>query len=150
MYGLIDKDGNQLVENKYLYMDNAFDGYFIAYKEGEGLGIIDKQDKVLINFEYNGLNKIGDKQLIKAVNMDTDEEITTIFSKDMQRITTMKNVGMGVYDDYIELYNDEGEVYINNNGEIKQANELIKPEFLSNYFKTYKDNGEIYYSDERM
>ena len=131
-------------------MDNAFDGYFIAYKEGEGLGIIDKQDKVLINFEYNGLNKIGDKQLIKAVNMDTDEEITTIFSKDMQRITTMKNVGMGVYDDYIELYNDEGEVYINNNGEIKQANELIKPEFLSKYFKTYKDNGEIYYSDERM
>ncbi len=138
------------MENKYLYMDNAFDGYFIAYKEGEGLGIIDKQDKVLINFEYNGLNKIGDKQLIKAVNMDTDEEITTIFSKDMQRITTMKNVGMGVYDDYIELYNDEGEVYINNNGEIKQANELIKPEFLSKYFKTYKDNGEIYYSDERM
>ena len=137
------------MENKYLYMDNAFDGYFIAYKEGEGLGIIDKQDKVLINFEYNGLNKIGDKQLIKAVNMDTDEEITTIFSKDMQRITTMKNVGMGVYDDYIELYNDEGEVYINNNGEIKQANELIKPEFLSKYFKTYKDNGEIYYSDER-
>ncbi len=37
LYGIVDKDKKVIVPNSYLYIDYAFDGYFVAYKEGEGL-----------------------------------------------------------------------------------------------------------------
>lgn len=37
LYGLMDKSGKVIIDSSYIYLDYAFDKYFIAHKEGIGL-----------------------------------------------------------------------------------------------------------------
>ena len=125
LYGLMDKDGKEIVPNTYLYIDYIFDKYFIAYKEGSGHGIIDDKGNKIVDFEYDILSKVGDRKLLKAVNMEKNGDVTTIYSKDMKRITTMKAMAINTADDYIEVYNNENRIFIDNDGEEKSAKELF-------------------------
>ncbi len=125
LYGLADKDGKVLVLNSYLYIDYAFDGYFIAYKEGQGHGIIDKDNRVIVNFEYDALSKIGDKKLLNAVKMGKEVE-TTILSKNMQKLATLKDMFIAISEDYIEIYNSKEEKFVDNDGQVKTAKEILK------------------------
>ncbi len=122
--GYLIRSGRVVVENNYIYLDHAFDKYYIAYKEGQGLGVIDKYDKNYINFEYNILSRIGDKNLLTGGNMETDE--TTIFSSDMEKLVTMKDASTAIYDNYVEIYNGQERVYIDNEGNIVNAKEILK------------------------
>ena len=117
--------GNTIVPNTYLYIDYIFDKYFIAYKEGKGHGVIDDKGNTIVGFEYDILSKVGDRNLLKAVNMEKDGDVTTIFSKDLKRITTMKSMGINMADEYVEVYNSEKRLFINNNGEEKDAKEIF-------------------------
>ena len=125
LYGLADKDGKVLVANSYLYIDYAFDKYFIAYKEGQGLGVIDKDNKIVIDFGYNDMSRIGDKDIIKGVKMGTDGDSTTIFAKGLKVVDTMTNMSIVISADYVEIYNNEKEIFIDNNGEIKKAQDIF-------------------------
>ena len=107
LYGLMDENGKVIVENTYLYIDYAFDKYFVAYKEGAGHGIIDKAGNKMVEFEYDVLSKVGEKDLLKAVKMKKDGDETTIYSKDLQKLTTMKTMAISIQEDYIEVYNNE-------------------------------------------
>lgn len=137
LYGLADKNGNVIVLNSYLYIDYAFDGYFVAYKEGQGLGVIDKSNKVIVDFEYDVLSKIGDKKLLKAVKMGK-EDITTIFSKDMRKIATLSDMLIVIANDYIEAYNNDEEIFISNSGELKNAKDI----FTNNKLFAVNKNGK--------
>ncbi len=141
-YGIEDSEGNILTPNEYVYIDYAFDKYFAAYKENEGLGIIDKNNNVIVNFEYDSLNRISDKNLIKAV--DLKDNITTIFSENMEKVVTMQNMSMSVYDDYVECTNGEEMVFINNQGEIKKAQDI----FTNNKLFAFSENKKWGFKDE--
>lgn len=147
-YGIVDKDEKVLVKNEYMYIDYTFDKYFVAYKENEGLGIIDKDGNVLIDFGYDVLSKIGDKKLLKGVDMGREKEITTIYSKDMKEIAKMESAIISIASDHIELYNDKEIILITNEGEIKTPKELFKDQKLYAVQKNNKwgfedENGEI-------
>lgn len=148
LYGLADKDGKVLVANSYLYIDYAFDKYFVAYKEGQGLGVIDKDNKVIIDFGYDVLSKIGDKNLLKGVKMGTSGDVTTIFSKEIKEIETMQDMSIVIGNDHVEIYNNNKELFIDNDGNVKNVKEIYKDNKLFTVIKNGKwgyenDNGEI-------
>lgn len=125
LYGLMDKDGKVVVPNTYLYIDYAFDQYFVAFKEGKGHGVIDKSGNTIVDFEYDIFSRVGDKELLKAVKMEKDGDITIIFSKDLKRLATMKAMAINIDENYIEVYNNEERLFINASGEVKKARELF-------------------------
>lgn len=143
LYGLADKDQKVLIPNDYLYIDYAFNEYFVAYKEGQGLGVIDKAGKVIIDFEYNVLSKIGDKNLLKGVKMGTSGDVTTVFSEKMEKLTTLSDVKISIFNDYIEVYNNKEKLFINNNGEVKESKEL----FTNNKLFAAEENGKWGYEN---
>lgn len=148
LYGLADKDGNKIVENSYSYIDYAFGDYFIAYKDGKGLGVIDKNNNVLVDFGYSVLNKIGDVDLLKAVNMGMNKDETTIFSKNLEKLVTAEDMTISIYDDYVEIYSKGKEILIDNSGKVKTAKEIFKDNKLFGISKNNKwgfedANGEI-------
>ena len=148
LYGLADKAGKAIVENTYLYIDYAFDNYFVAYKTGEGLGVIDENGNKMVDFEYDVLSKIGEKKLLKAVTMGRDGDVTIIYSKDLKRLATLKDMKIGIHEDYIEAYNKEQEILIDNNGEAKTAKDIFPDNKLFAIAKANKwgfenKNGEI-------
>lgn len=100
-YGLMDKAGKTLIECVYSYIDYAFDKYFIAFKEGKGLGVIDKENNTHVNFEYDVLSKVGDKNLLKAGKMGKNQDTTTIYSDKMKLITAVEDAKIAISNDYI-------------------------------------------------
>lgn len=122
----------------YSYIDYAFDNYFIAYKDGQGLGVIDKEGNVLVDFGYSVLSKIGDRDLLKAVNMGMRKDETTVFSRSLEKLITAEDVSVSIYDDYVEIYSKEKEILIDNNGEVKTAKEIFKDNKLFGTVKNKK------------
>lgn len=134
LYGIADKNGNETVKNEYLYIEYAFDKYFIAYKERKGLGVIDNNGNVYIDFKYDVLSKIGEKDLLKAVDMKNN--LTEIFASDMKKITSAANGNVSIYENYIEIYNEEKTDFVTNAGELKNAKDIMQDNKL---FAKYKD-----------
>lgn len=123
LYGLINTKGEEIVPNEYLYIEYVFDKYFIAYKEGEGLGVIDKNGRVQKEFQYDVLSQIGDYRILKGIDMD--KGITYIISENMKEITSLDNAIVEIENEYIEIYNDKAIKYITTNGELKTAKEIL-------------------------
>lgn len=123
LYGIVNENGQETVKNEYLYIEYAFDNYFIAYKPGKGLGVIDKSGKTYIDFKYDVLSKIGDNKLLKGINMKND--VTDIYSSEMKEITSLSNATLELKNDYIELYNEKANHYITKNGELKNEKEIL-------------------------
>ena len=134
LYGIINKNGEETVKNEYLYIEYAFDKYFVAYKDGEGLGVIDNTGKVYVDFGYDVLSKIGEYKLLKGVDME--KNVTDVFSSDMKKVSSMSNAILELNDGYVEIYNNESINYITKNGEIKTAKEILTENKL---FAIYKD-----------
>ena len=134
LYGIINAKGEETVKNEYLYIEYAFDGYFVAYKTREGLGTIDKTGKAIIDFKYDVLSKIGDKKLLKGVDMKNN--ITDIYSEKLDKISSMSDANIGIHENFIELYNEKRTEYITNSGELKTAKDILQNNTL---FAIYKD-----------
>ena len=123
LYGIINKNGEETVKNQYLYIEYVFDGYFVAYKDGEGFGVIDKNNNVIVKFNYDVLSKVGEYKMLKGLDMD--ENITDIFSNDMKKIASLKDSTIAINDNYVELYNAEESKFISKDGELKTAKEIF-------------------------
>lgn len=136
LYGLADNDGNVLVENSYLYMDYLFNEYFSVYKEGKGLGIIDKTGNIVVDFDYDVLSRVGDKDIVKAVDMGKKKVETTIFDKDVEKSVTMSEANISIYDNYIQVYNKNNIYFLDNEGHEKDEKDL----FPSNKLFGSKEN----------
>ncbi len=136
LYGLVNAKGETVIPNEYLYIEYAFDKYFIAYKEGKGLGIIDKDGKVAKEFQYDVLSQIGDYKILKGIDMD--KGLTYIISENMQEITSLENAIVEIENEYIEIYNDKSIKYITTNGELKTAKEILPSNKLYAIYKNEK------------
>lgn len=136
LYGLVDKNGNTIIENSYLYMDHLFGKYFVANNKGNG--VIDKDNNVIVDFKYDVLSKVGDKELLKAVNMGKDGDEITIFSKDFKEIIKLKSMSVAIYDNYVEVYNSKEKVFIDNSGNVIDSKELFKDNKLFAFSKDGK------------
>lgn len=107
-------------------------------------GVIDKENNIIVDFGYDVLSKIGDKKLLKAVEMGKDKETTIIYSNNMEKIITMTEASISISDDYIEIYNDKEETIINNDGKIKTSKEI----FTNNKLFAIRKNGKCGFEDK--
>lgn len=150
--GVIGEDGKVEIENSYAYIEYAFDDYFIASKDGTKFGIINNENKVVIDFEYDILSKVGKAYVIQG--MKKDENLLELHFKKLQKIYSEQEAAIYVYKDYIELQKDNTIKYFDFEGNSIQESQISKeikleePEKIGKYFKQYYDTGEIYYTDE--
>lgn len=142
LYGIINENWDKTVENQYLYIEYVFKNYFVAYKEGKGLGLIDNNGKILIDFKYDVLSKIEDRNLLKG--MDMENNVTDIFSQDMKKVTSLTDATIEMEDEYIKIYNNKAINFVTNNGELKTAKEVLTNNKL---FAIYK-NGKWGFTDK--
>ena len=133
-YGIVNEKGEETVKNEYIYIEYAFNRYFVAYKDGQGLGVIDKDGNVVVDFKYDVLSKIGEYSLLKGKDME--KNTTTVFSKDMKEVVTLEDSLLNIDGDYVEIYSQKAEIFIDQFGEIKEPKEVLKNNKL---FASYKD-----------
>lgn len=115
-----------MAENTYLYIDHAFSKYFIAYKDGKGHGVIDREGNVVIDFEYDVLSRIEDKKLLKGVNMGKQKETVAVFSGKMEKVAELSGGTIKIHNKYIEIFDTSKTILIDNDGIVKNSKELFE------------------------
>ena len=145
-YGIISKDGKELVKEEYKYIEYLFDNYFIAKNDEGNLGIIDSNNKIMLEFKYSSLQKIKGKNIIQALD---EEGNTLIYSVRFENTLAMKNANINRQEDYIIVSNENEKVYLDNNGNIINDTTNIKqvnnPDKIGEYEKEQISIEKIYY-----
>ncbi len=122
-YGIIDGKGNVLVDNTYSFIDYAFDNYFIALRDGK-LGVIDDKENNIIEFKYDVLQCINGTNVIQGKISDTDT--MDLYSKQMEKVATVENAVINLYNDYIEVYSEKSTKYFDFEGHEKTNTQILK------------------------
>lgn len=112
-YGVINEDGEQIIEEKYNYIEYLFDNYFIVSNEQSKLGVID-DDNVKIELNNDALQKIEGTNVIQATT--TADSTTRLYSKDMSQVCEMTNANVEIADNYIKISNDTETRYFDKDG----------------------------------
>ena len=134
-YGVINKDGEQVIEEKYNYIEYLFDNYFIASNDQSKLGVIDDDDNVKIELNNDALQKIEGTNVIQAST--TGDSVTKLYSKHMTELCQMTNANVEVKDNYIKISNELDTRYFDKDGK-----ELKNTEVFSNNTLFAKKEGD--------
>lgn len=124
LYGIINKNQKELVENKYNYLEYLFDEYFIAAKNDGNLGIINAKDSILVDFKYEVLQKIQDTNVVEAKILK--ENKSELYGKNMEKVFSINNAYIYKRDNYIEVYSKEETKYFDLEGKELTSQEIFK------------------------
>lgn len=149
LYGVVDKDHNVLIDNKFVYIEYMFDNYFSVYKNEKGLGIMDTEGREITDFIYTIINKISDTNLIKTEDMSNNA--IEIYNSKLTQVARMENAEIDIRDTYIKLHNENNTIYIDNKGNIIDENIALSstkesPEKIGEYVKEYMGYSQVYYT----
>lgn len=136
-YGVINKEGKQLIEEKYNYIEYLYDNYFIVSYENGKLGVVDDKENIKIEADKDALQKIPNTNLVQTTL--TENKTTQIYSKTMEKICEMQNATIEVEDNYIKIYNETETKYLDKDGK-----ELKNTEVYPNNKLFVKAEGDKY------
>ncbi len=128
VYGVIDEQGNQVIPNKYLYLEYAYRDYFIVCGENGKLGVVDKNDNIIVDLQYDLVQKINDKCAIQTLNVNS--KVTSIYSSNMEKSLELTNANISIEDEYIKVYSEYDLKYLDNNGNIIESKDALKENTL--------------------
>lgn len=133
-YGVIGKDGKQIIDEEYSYIEYLNENYFIVSDEKSKLGIIDASKNTKVEIKYDSIQKIQGTDMIQT---SKDKKIE-VYSKDMNKVCEMENAVVESKKDYIKVYNNEEIRYFDKNG-----NELKNTQvYPNNKLFTKEENGK--------
>lgn len=141
-YGVIGKDGKKIVEEKYNYIEYLYDNYFIVSGEDSKLGVIDDKNNVKIEIENDSLQKVENTNIVQAIV--SNNNITKLYSKDMNKICEMQDATIEVKNDYIRIYNDNEVKYFSLEGQELRNTEV----YLNNVLFAMQKNGKWGFADK--
>lgn len=150
-YTLVNSRYEDVIEQKYTYIENLYNGYFIAINDSGKTGIIDIEGNVIVDFVYDLIQTVKNKDVIQA--FDFENNITDIYNKDMKKTIEINNAKIESNKEYIKVYNEEEEIYLDNNGdkivkkeileEIKNSDATVQ---IGEYKKVIEEIGSYYYT----
>ena len=79
-------------------------------------GVIDTDENILLNFEYDVVQSIKGENILQVKNFDS--AITQIYNNKIEKVLEIENANFQSSDDYIKIYNEKEEYYLDNNGNI--------------------------------
>lgn len=140
-YGIIGKDGRQIIDEKYNYIEYLYDDYFIVSNEASKLGVINYKDEEKIEIIYDSIQKVQDTDIIQTST--SDNKMTYLFSKDMNKICEMENSLVEVNDNYIKIYNNDEIRYFDKEGKELKNTEV----YPNNKLYAKEENGKFGFVD---
>lgn len=151
IYTLVNSRYENAIEQEYTYIENLYNECFIAINDSGKTGIIDIKGNVVVDFAYDLIQTVKNKDVIQA--FDFKNNVTDIYNKDIEKTFEMSNANIESNKEYIKVYNEEEEVYLDNNGD-----KIVKKEILEEiknsdataqigeYKKVIEGIGKYYYT----
>ena len=115
-YYVVDAEFKKLTQQKYNFLEYAYDKYFIATNEQNQMGVINLEEKVIVEFEYDVIQLIKGKSIFQA--LDFADNKTDIYDSKFDLALEISNANIDILSNGIRVYNNERENYLDNNGKI--------------------------------
>lgn len=115
-YSIVNENLEKLTKQNYYFIEYAYDTYFIATNEQEKIGIIDLEEKTIVEFDYDVIQMIKDKNIIQAIDFTTNK--TDIYDNEFDLALEMTGANIILLDEGIKVYNEEQKVFLDDNGKI--------------------------------
>jgi len=135
-YGILDKDMNVIINNKYEYLDYISDKLIIVRNEDGKYGIIDLKEKNKVNFEYDVMQVIKNTNIVQGLVLNT--KTLHLFNSNVEKIYSGDNAEIYSYNEYIKVVNKNDVIYFNANG-VETSNSVVYPD---NKILAYNSNGK--------
>lgn len=97
-YGVISKDGNTLIENKYNYIQYLYDNYFIVGGDSGKSGIVNDKGEEILSANYEVIQKLDNSDIIQAMAGNVLE----LYNKQMSKIISMEDGKLDIKNNYIK------------------------------------------------
>lgn len=146
-YSILNSNFEEIFEQKYKYIEYIYGKYFIATNEEDKSGIIDSEGNTILDFKYDLIQTIKDKNIIQAMNFETD--ITEIYSNELNKTIELENINIQTLDNYIKVYNENEEYYLDNSGNKIEDEEKLKTIQESNAVLRIKNFKRVTYGVEQ-
>lgn len=134
-YGVINKNNEILINNKYRYIEYLFDDYFIASAQDGKVGVINSLDEIKIEFKYDVIQRIENSNSLQAILVK--EKKSDFYNKNIENVFSMENATIYSEQNYIKIVSDNDIKYIDNEGKI-----LSNKDILNNTLFAYKQDGK--------
>ena len=69
---ILNSDFEQITQQNYHFLEYAYDKYFIATNEQNKVGVIDLEEKVVVEFKYDIIQLIKGKSIFQAIDFETN------------------------------------------------------------------------------
>lgn len=168
-YKIIDKNGVLLTKQIYQNIKNIDGNNFIVQKENK-YGIIDINENVRVNFDYDVMQILPNTKIIQALILN--KTTTDLYNFELEKIVSIEKANIYLEESYIKVVTNNNVQYFDNNGNIlkntdifnnslyaikqnekwgfadKQGNIVIEPKYdmvteFNNYgFASIKENGK--------
>ena len=139
-YGVIDSNKVEVIENKYSYIEYAFDNYFVVSKDGMA-GLINTDSKEIIPVNKNVVQNIKGTKIIQTI--DSKSKVTELYNKDMQKVAAQTDARIYIKDNYIEMVSKDNIEYFDFDGNKKEAKDIF-----DNKIYAKEQNGKWGYVDK--
>lgn len=112
-FGVVDKQGNRILENEYSYIEYAFDSYFIITKEGT-VNVVNVKNKENVITGYDVIQKIENKNVLRAIL--NNPYTIVIYNEKMERVASLEEANLIIEEDYMKLTSKTERIYFDNHG----------------------------------
>ncbi len=115
-YSILNSNFEELTKQNYNFLEYAYENYFIATNEQNKVGVIDLEENIVVDFNYDLIQLIKGKSIFQA--MDFTNNKTDIYDNKFDLALEMSNANIEILDDGIKIYNNEQEIFLDDNGKI--------------------------------
>ena len=140
-YGVMDSNKTNILENKYSYIEYAFDNYFIVSIDGKS-GVVDDKGNTIISIDKDIVQNIRGTNIIQVINSSTN--IFEIYNRNMEKILTKSDARIYIRDKYIEVTSIDDIEYLDFDGNKQDTNVM----FANNKIFAKQQNGKWGYVDK--
>lgn len=113
-YSIINANFEKITNQTYKFIEHAYDTYFVVTNELDKVGVIDIDEKVVVETKYDLIQQIKGKNVIQAIDFSTNK--TDIYDNEFDLALEISNANIELLEDEIKIYNNEQEVLLDNNG----------------------------------
>jgi len=113
-YSIINTNFEKITKQSYKYIEHAYDTYFIVTNDQYKVGVIDLEEKIVIEFNYDLIQQIKGKNIIQAIDFSTNK--TDLYDNKFDLALEITNANIKHLEDGIKIYNNEQEVVLDDNG----------------------------------
>lgn len=115
-YTVVNSSFEELTQQNYHFIEYAYDNYFIATNEQDKVGVIDTEENIVVEFNYDLIQLIKGKSIFQAIDFEENE--TDIYDSKFDLALEMSNANIEILDDGVKVHNNEQEILLDNTGKI--------------------------------